>query len=154
MKTARSFLILTTAAVGLLTATDAHSRAADKPAPTAITVYKDPDCGCCKKWVDHLREHGFRVTSHDTRDMDEVKANLGVPDKLHSCHTAVVNGYTIEGHVPAADIRKLLKSREKVRGLAVPGMPVGSPGMEGSRQDKYETIAFSRNGKSRIFAKH
>ena len=154
MKTGRSFLILALAAAGVLVASDAHSRTSAKPARPAITVYKDPNCGCCTKWLDHLRKHGFKVIAHDTAGMDEVKSSMGVPSDLHSCHTGVVNGYVIEGHVPAADIRKLLKDKPKVLGLAVPGMPMGSPGMEGPTRDKYETMAFQRNGKSRIYARH
>ena len=111
-----------------------------------ITVYKSPTCGCCTKWVDHLRASGFNVTAHDTADMASVKAKLGVPDGMASCHTAVVSGYVIEGHVPAADIQRLLEEKPKVAGLAVPGMPMGSPGMEGSRTDKYEVLTFG-NGK-------
>jgi hypothetical protein len=119
-----------------------------------IAVYKDPDCGCCKNWVEHLQKHGFKVVSHDTRDMASVKTNLGVKTDLQSCHTAMVGGYVIEGHVPAADIQKLLKDRPKVAGLAVPGMPMGSPGMEGPSKEKYEVIAFQKSGATKIFARH
>jgi hypothetical protein len=120
----------------------------------SITVYKSPTCGCCTKWVDHLRKHGFKVTTHDTDDMASVKKSLGVPDSLGSCHTAVVGKYLIEGHVPATDIRALLKKKPKVSGLAVPGMPSGSPGMENGRTDRYDVIAFTAGKKSSVFAKH
>jgi len=122
---------------------------------TKITVYKDPNCGCCKNWIEHLRKHGFDVAVRDTPDMNEPKATGGVPAKLQSCHTAFVNGYVVEGHVPAADIQKMLTDKPKIAGLAVPGMPTGSPGMEvGNRVDKYDVIAFNRDGTTRIFAKH
>lgn len=121
---------------------------------TQITVYKSPTCGCCSKWVDHLRRHGFRVIAKDTADVDAVKAKLGVPSPLHSCHTAVVRGYVVEGHVPADVIQRLLKEKPKVVGIAVPGMPAGSPGMEmGSRKDSYNVVAFTSRGASRVFAK-
>lgn len=122
-------------------------------APTKITVYKDPSCGCCIKWVDHLRANGFAVTTHDTADMDEVKRNLGVPAALQSCHTGVVGNHVVEGHVPADLIQKLVTEGGAVRGLAVPGMPSGSPGMEGGPKDAYDVIAFDRGGKTRVYAK-
>jgi hypothetical protein len=120
-----------------------------------IAVYKDPNCGCCKSWIEHLRKHGFDVTSHDTPDMNEPKTTGGVPQKLQSCHTAFVNGYVVEGHVPAADIQRMLTEKPKIAGIAVPGMPIGSPGMEvGNRVDKYDVIAFNRDGSTSVFAKH
>lgn len=123
--------------------------------PSAITVFKDPNCGCCKEWVEHLRKHAFDVTAKDTSDVGVVKRAGRVPESLYSCHTAFVNGYVIEGHVPAADIQRLLREKPKVAGLAVPGMPIGSPGMEiGNRKDAYDVIAFNRDGTTRVFAKH
>jgi len=119
-----------------------------------ITVYKDPNCGCCNNWVAHLIKHGFRVTEKNTSEMTEIKRGLGVPEKLESCHTGVVNGYVIEGHVPAPDIKRLLKQKPRVVGLAVPGMPVGSPGMEGSRVDRYDVLSFDKAGNTKVFAKH
>ena len=119
-----------------------------------ITVYKDAGCGCCKSWVAHLIKHGYRVDAKDTPDMTEVKRALGVPDALTACHTAVVNGYLIEGHVPASDIARLLKEKPKVAGLAVPGMPMGSPGMEGPREQHYQVLSFDKAGKTKIFASY
>jgi hypothetical protein len=120
-----------------------------------VTVFKDPNCGCCKSWVEHLRKHGFDVASRDTSDLSDVKRAARVPQQLHSCHTAFVNGYVIEGHVPAADIDRLLREKPKVAGLAVPGMPAGSPGMEmGSRVDRYDVIAFGRDASARVYARH
>jgi hypothetical protein len=124
------------------------------PKQTKITVYKDPGCRCCKNWIEHLIKHGYGVDAKDTPDMAEVKRTLGVPDALTSCHTAVVNGYLIEGHVPAADIARLLKEKPKVAGLAVPGMPMGSPGMEGPQQQHYQVLSFDKNGKTKIFASY
>lgn len=128
-------------------------------APAEITVFKSPTCGCCSKWVDHLRKHAegtaFIVTARDTSDMASVKTTAGVPEKVHSCHTAFVGGYVVEGHVPAEDILRMLKEKPKVAGIAAPGMPVGSPGMEvGSRQDAYDVVAFKRDGSTSVFAKH
>ena len=124
------------------------------PKEPKITVYKDPSCGCCKSWIAHLIKHGYRVDAKDTPEMAEIKRTLGIPETLTSCHTAVVNGYLIEGHVPAADIAKLLKEKPKVAGLAVPGMPMGSPGMEGPRQQHYQVLSFDKNGKTKVFASY
>ena len=139
----------------LSTGVGAHESAVHEfsKGPT-ITVYRDPNCGCCKKWIEHLIKHGFRVNDRKSDDMSEVKRGLGVPQKLESCHTGVVNGYVIEGHVPAADVQRLLKQKPKVAGLAVPGMPMGSPGMEGPRKDSYEVLSFDKAGKTSVFAKH
>jgi hypothetical protein len=124
------------------------------PKEPTITVYRDPNCGCCTKWIEHLIKHGFLVTDRKSDEMSEVKRGLGVPGKLESCHTGVVNGYVIEGHVPAADIKRLLKEKTKVAGLAVPGMPMGSPGMEGPRTDRYDVVSFDKSGNTKVFAKH
>jgi hypothetical protein len=125
--------------------------AAKKP---IITVYRDPGCGCCKNWIEHLIKHGYRVDAKDTPDMTAVKHTLGVPDRLAACHTAIVNGYLIEGHVPAADIARLLEQKPKVAGLAVPGMPMGSPGMEGPRSQHYQVLSFDKAGKTKVFASY
>ena len=125
--------------------------AAKKP---TITVYKDPGCGCCKSWIEHLIKHGYRVDAKDTPQMTEIKRSLGVPAGLSACHTGVVNGYLIEGHVPAADIARLLKEKPKVAGLAVPGMPMGSPGMEGPRKQHYQVLSFDKAGKTKVFASY
>jgi hypothetical protein len=120
-----------------------------------VTVFKDPNCGCCKSWVEHLRKHGFSVIVRDTSDVSGAKRAGRVPEQLKSCHTAFVNGYVVEGHVPAADIQRLLTEKPKIAGLAVPGMPVGSPGMEtGGRVESYDVIAFNRDGTRRVFARH
>lgn len=108
-----------------------------------ITVYKTPTCGCCTKWVEHLEQYGFEATVVSLNDLSPVKSRLGVPNGLRSCHTAETGGYVIEGHVPAADIARVLEERPDASGLAVPGMPVGSPGMEhGERKDPYDVILF------------
>lgn len=121
----------------------------------AIVVYKDAGCRCCTKWVDHLRRAGFSVAVENRSDMAAVKRDLGVPSSLASCHTAQVDGYVIEGHVPAEDIRALLARRPDADGLAAPGMPVGSPGMEsGSRIDRYDVLLFASEGDPSVFATH
>jgi hypothetical protein len=107
-----------------------------------ITVHKDPSCGCCSGWVEHLRKAGFPVTAIDTARLDAVKARLGVPSELAACHTAEVAGYVIEGHVPASAIERLLGEKPRATGLAVPGMPVGSPGMEGGTPEAYDVVLF------------
>jgi len=112
-----------------------------------ITVYKSPSCGCCNDWITHLEQHQFQVKTIDLANLSAIKMELGVPQKLQSCHTAVVNGYVIEGHVPATDIRQLVEQQSSHLGLAVPHMPVGSPGMEmGARKDDFKIIAFDKNG--------
>jgi hypothetical protein len=128
--------------------------AAEKPA--RITVYKDPSCGCCTKWVEHLTAAGFKPVVQDRSDMDALKDSLGIPVALRSCHTAVAGKFLIEGHVPAADVKRLISTAPKgVLGLAVPGMPSGSPGMEmPGRSDRYDVVAFSAGGKSHVFATH
>jgi hypothetical protein len=140
-------LALTTAAAPA----PATGAAAKNP---TITVYKDPGCGCCKSWIEHLIKHGYRVDAKDTPDMTGIKRTLGIPDDLSACHTAVVNGYLIEGHVPAADIARLLKEKPKIAGLAVPGMPMGSPGMEGPRTQHYQVLSFDKAGKTKVFASY
>ena len=121
-----------------------------------VEVYKSPTCGCCSKWIEHMRANGFTVKSTDLGDMTKVKAKYGVPDQTQSCHTAVVEGYVVEGHVPAADVHRLLKEKPAVVGIAAPGMPVGSPGMETPyvKADKYDVVAFDKKGGTRVFAKH
>ena len=119
-----------------------------------ITVYKDPSCGCCRKWVEHLRTSGFDVTTRDLDDLSEVKTTFGVPKELQSCHTATVGSYAVEGHVPANTIKRMLREKPKIAGLAVPGMPVGSPGMEGGTPEHYDVIAFEEGGKASVYAKY
>jgi hypothetical protein len=118
---------------------------------TTVTVYKNPSCGCCNKWLDHLREHGFQVTAHNTSNLTQIKVKYGVPHVLSSCHTAIVDGYVAEGHVPADIIQRLLKERPKVVGIAVPGMPIGSPGMEGDHGEPYDILTFDREGKAQVY---
>ena len=120
----------------------------------AVAVFKTATCGCCAKWVEHLRANGFAPTATNVDDIDVVKSKHNVPKPLHSCHTAVVGGYVIEGHVPAADIKRLLKERPAIVGLAVPGMPAGSPGMEGPPPQKYDVVSFDKQGETGVFATH
>lgn len=121
---------------------------------TPIEVWKDPSCGCCHDWIAHMEANGFSFTIHDTGN-NAVRTRLGLPQKLGSCHTALVGGYLVEGHVPASDVRALLQQKPKALGLAVPGMPVGSPGMDGTvygnRRDPYDVLLVARNGSTRIF---
>ena len=121
---------------------------------TEVDVYKSPTCGCCNEWVKHLRDNGFTVRTHDVQNVVPYKIKFGITQPLATCHTATVNGYTIEGHVPAADIKRLLKEKPKVTGLAVPGMPMGSPGMEGHRKDAYNVLSFDQNGNIKVYASH
>ncbi|HEX6372214.1 MAG TPA: DUF411 domain-containing protein [Longimicrobium sp.] len=120
---------------------------------TRMVVYKTPTCGCCRAWVENMQSAGFAVETHDMPDVEPVKHEHGLPGHLASCHTAIVDGYVVEGHVPADVIRRMLRERPQVAGIAVPGMPVGSPGMEvpGGRKDPYDIIAFSRDGKVSVY---
>ena len=123
------------------------------PTTPVIDVYKSPTCGCCNKWIDHLKTNGFTVRSHDTDNVAQHKVRLGVPPGYGACHTAEVNGYVIEGHVPAKEVKRLIKEKPRARGLVVPAMPVGSPGMEaGGRVDPYEVFLVNRDGSTRTYA--
>lgn len=120
-----------------------------------LTVHKSPYCGCCAKWIEHVQKQGFTVKVVETEDMASVKKRLGVPDKMASCHTTQAGGYFIEGHVPAADIKRLLAQKPRAAGIAVPGMPAGSPGMDmGGQRQPYATILVQRDGKTKLFAQH
>lgn len=154
MKLQRAFPgLLVGAALVAVTAIAVLGRPAPSEAAPRVTVYKSPTCGCCKKWVDHLEEHGFQVTAIDTSDVQSVKTRHGVPGALGSCHTALVDGYVVEGHVPADVIQRLLKERPVVAGIAVPGMPMGSPGMEGPTRERFDVLAFEKSGKTSVFAR-
>lgn len=133
---------------------DGRSENATKDGVAEMVVYRSPACGCCNAWVDHMRAAGFRVQVEDRADLAPVKAEMGVPFDLSSCHTALVEGYVVEGHVPAEDVRRLLAERPDVKGLAVPGMPVGSPGMEGPSPEPYTVVAFDGEGGREVFARH
>lgn len=118
----------------------------------SLVVYQDPNCGCCGKWVKHMRDHGFSVESVFDSNLTARKQSLGVPARLRSCHTAVIDGYVIEGHVPAADVKRLLVERPEAKGLAVPGMPLGSPGMEvDGRRQAYDVLLFDPTGETTVF---
>jgi len=130
---------------------------AQAPRKVLVEVWKDPSCGCCKDWVKHLEDDGFAVKVNETGN-NAVRAKLGIPQKLGSCHTALVGGYAIEGHVPARDIRRLLKEKPQAVGLTVPGMVVGSPGMDGpaynGRRDPYDVLLVGKGGDSRVYASY
>jgi hypothetical protein len=115
-------------------------------------VYKGPTCGCCGKWVKHMEEAGFNVDVEDRRDLTPIKAELGVPARMQPCQTAKVGDYTVEGHVPADLVIRMLDEKSDIRGLAVPGMPMGSPGMEGPRKDSYKVIAIGNDGSAGVYA--
>lgn len=124
---------------------------AANPAAPVITVYKDAACGCCEAWVSHLRDAGFTVDARNVPDTAAYRKKFGIPDALASCHTGQVGGYALEGHVPAADIRRLLGERPAARGLAVPAMPLGSPGMEGPRRDPYDVLLVQMDGRHTVY---
>jgi len=119
--------------------------AAAEPARTA-TVYKDPQCGCCKAYIAHLRDNGYQVEARDLDDMAPMKRMAGVPEALESCHTTVIDGYVVEGHVPLAAIDRMLRERPAIKGIALPGMPAGSPGMGGDQEEPFTVYRFSRQG--------
>ena len=152
-KTRTSFLLLL-AALALVACSQSDVVNTSSGNLPIVTVYKSPTCGCCAAWVDHLSENGFATKVIDEPQMNPLKGSLGVPAELRSCHTATIGDYVIEGHVPAADIHRLLEEGLTIDGLAVPGMPIGSPGMEmGDRVDAYAVIAFDGEARSE-FARH
>jgi len=120
--------------------------------PLAVQVFKEATCGCCSSWVEHLRRAGFAPTASNVDDLPAVKQVYKIPPQARSCHTALVGGYVIEGHVPVADIQRLLKEKPAIAGLAVPGMPIGSPGMEGPNPRPYDVLAFDKAGKTTVFS--
>ena len=129
--------------------------AAQRPAAPVVEVFKSPTCGCCANWVKHLEANGFRTKVTDVEDMTTVKTKYGVPGRLHSCHTGVVNGYVLEGHVPAKEVHRLVAEKPAVVGVAVPGMPIGSPGMEaGSTIQRYDVLTFTKQGQTTVFASY
>lgn len=141
-------LIFAVSAASLLFGTALHA------GETEVMVYKTPTCGCCSKWVDHLEANGFKVKSKNLADVTPVKRMNGVPLQLSSCHTAIIGGYFVEGHVPAEDVKRLLEERPDVAGIAVPRMPEGSPGMEGPNPEPYSVLAVKKDGSIEVFARH
>ena len=127
--------------------------AAQSSAKPQMTVYKSSTCGCCSKWVEHMQANGFEVKAIDVDDIDKVKHERGVPDSAASCHTAVVNGYVVEGHVPADAVLKVLKEKPPIAGIAVPGMPMGAPGMEvpSGQKAAYTIVSFDKTGKTAVY---
>ena len=120
-----------------------------------ITVYKNPECGCCNKWIDYLKSFNYKVTEKNTRQLLSLKKKMGIPEKLAACHTAVIDGYIVEGHITHRDIKKLLLFRPDVKGIAVPGMPFGTPGMErGDTRQNYNVISFDKDGNTEIFSEY
>jgi hypothetical protein len=149
MKTLMSLILLLGSFLPLVVVAAAPKN--EKP-PVEMTVYRSPTCGCCGKWLEHMKQDGFLVKDIQTEDMDAIKRQHGVPDNLKSCHTALVGGYVVEGHVPASDIRSLLEKKPAVVGVSVPGMPAGTPGMEmGGRKDPYAVVQFDKNGQATVF---
>lgn len=127
---------------------------AAKPTQPVIEVYKTAACGCCKQWIKHLESNGFTVKAQDVSNPGDYRARFGIPADYGSCHTGRVGGYAIEGHVPAADIKRLLAEKPQARGLAVPGMPMGSPGMEGPRSDPYDVLLVKDGGKTAVYKQY
>lgn len=134
----------------------ACAQSADPNDSHVVTVYKNESCGCCIAWVEHLRQNGYRVETHDLDNLGPVKERVGIPVGKGSCHTAEVGGYFVEGHVPATDIRRLLAERPDAKGLALPGMPIGSPGMEapGRAAQRYDVLLVARDGSISVFSRH
>ena len=152
----RTFLRLGAGAVGL-TFLPGSPRPDRRGAPLPpMTIYKSETCLCCEKWVDHVKAAGFRTTVYDRDPIDSIKDELGIPRHVRSCHTAQVGGYIVEGHVPAADVKRMLKEKPKTMGLSVPGMPVGTPGMDqpGVPAEPYHVVAFQKSGSTSVYAKY
>ena len=135
----------------LLSATAFNAIANDLP---EVEVYKSPYCGCCTEWSTHMTDNGFRVKPINVDDVPAVRARLGMPERYGSCHTAKIGNYVIEGHVPAADIKRLLREKPTALGLAAPGMPGGSPGMENAKREPYEVLLVGNDRKAKVFARH
>jgi hypothetical protein len=150
----RSSLLIAAGVLGIAVVAAMWMLPTTRAAATQVMVYKSPTCGCCNKWIAYLRDSGFQVRTQNIPDVGGVRASHGVPQKLASCHTAVVDGYVVEGHVPADDIGRLLNEQAAVVGLAVPGMPAGSPGMGGRANEPYDVLAFDGEGRSRVYATH
>jgi hypothetical protein len=125
-----------------------------KASTPTMVVYKTPTCGCCGKWISHLEAAGFKVETQNREDLAPVRQQHKIPAAVQSCHFALVGAYIVEGHVPAADVKKLLATKPAVKGIGVPGMPMGSPGMESPTPQKYDTLAFTAEGKTSVFASH
>ncbi len=152
MKLLTAAMVLLVAALMPLTPAKASEDGARAQSLPVVEMVRHPQCGCCAKWADHLRAEGFEVTVTETRKMWGVKRLAGIPKSLDSCHTATVGGYVVEGHVPADDIKRLLSERPDVKGLSVPGMPIGSPGMEvGDRTEPYDVLSFDADGRTDVF---
>ena len=153
-----AFLLLSVAACAdaeagaLAKSTAPEASAGEEQSLPNILVYKTPSCGCCNGWIEHLEESGFTVESRNLRDLMSVKRDAGVPVGLSSCHTALVGGYVVEGHVPVETIKRMLSEQTDIAGIAVPGMPIGSPGMEGRNAKPYQVISFDTSGEARVYA--
>ena len=153
MKRSLRLKLLSQGAILLFSASSASvALAAEKD---KVDVYKSPACGCCSQWVDHMKQSGFAVEIHNVRNVTPFRERYGVPESMASCHTAMVGGYAIEGHVPAADVKRLLREKPKATGIAVPGMVQGSPGMEqGGGKDPYNVVLFNARGRTTVFSAH
>ncbi len=162
----KHFLLKSISLTGLLLITTALSACSEKTpqteanmessTPHQITVYKSPTCGCCTDWEDHLTMEGFEVTSIERNNMNPIKEKFGVKRNLASCHTGIIDGYVIEGHVPASDIKRLLAERPKIAGLTAPGMPKESPGMQphAEKPKNYDVLSFDESGKTEVFTSY
>jgi len=139
------------AGTAMATASSPASSVSGQELPTVL-VYKSPTCGCCNGWIEHLEAAGFAVDARDTRELMAIKVDAGVPTQLSSCHTAIVDGYVVEGHVPVEHVKSLVTDKPDVAGIAVPGMPIGSPGMEGPNPEPYRVFAFTRDGEASVYA--
>ncbi|WP_084606892.1 DUF411 domain-containing protein [Leptolyngbya iicbica] len=150
------FWFLSAIAAGLVVSACSMANPGGQSAIAAeLTVFRSPTCGCCSLWIDHMKEAGFTVRDEVTEDMTAIKQEYGLPQNLASCHTTIANGYVIEGHIPAADVQRLLTEKPDIAGIAVPGMPIGSPGMEsGNYVEPYTVFSFTDTGETAAFAEH
>jgi len=152
-KAYRNFLIIMTGLI-ILAGLVYLAGPSNKAVAGEVTVYKSATCGCCSKWVQHLRDAGFKVSAINSENLASLKEAAGILPGMGSCHTAFVDGYVIEGHVPAADIERLLREKPDITGLSAPGMPPGSPGMDGSINQPYNVLAFDKDGRTTVYASH
>ncbi|MBF0148295.1 MAG: DUF411 domain-containing protein [Magnetococcales bacterium] len=156
MDSLRKKIIISLLGLGLLLIAAWWFMSATPAGATDLLVYKSPSCGCCGEWVKHMEQNGFRVQVRHVEDMTAIKRQQGVPPAMESCHTAVIGDYLVEGHVPAADVRRMLAEHPPIQGIAAPGMPTGSPGMEvpGQKPEPYQVFSFTRDEAPKVFANH
>lgn len=150
----RAFILVGVLAVVAFVGFRAGDWSAASGAPIKVVMYQNPACGCCGEWAKHMEREGFEVEIQKTAELNRIKEREGITAETAACHTAIVDGYVVEGHVPVRDVKRLLLERPDVLGITVPGMPAGSPGMEGPRSDSFDVLTFDKDGKTAVYASY